>query len=114
MLKTTVLSQVLVANEVLATNKVNGVEGGDKLIEKYGKLSKIEKLSKSRKLSKLEKSKSEKMSKSQNLARSRKKLSKSVNSTNFNATEDGPKFLTLDARIAFNRLRLAFTEAPIL
>ena len=54
------------------------------------------------------------MSKSQNLAKSGKKLSKSGNSTNFDATEDGPKFLTPDARTAFNRLRLAFTEAPIL
>ena len=41
-------------------------------------------------------------------------MSKSGNSTNFDATEDGPKFLTPDARTAFNRLRLAFTEAPIL
>ena len=54
------------------------------------------------------------MSKSQNLAKSGKKLSKSGNSTNFDATEDRPKFLTPDARTAFNRLRLAFTEAPIL
>ena len=28
--------------------------------------------------------------------------------------EDGPKFLTPDAKITFNCLRLAFTEAPIL
>ena len=60
------------------------------------------------------KSKSEKMSKSQNLAKSGKKLSKSGNSTNFDATEDGPKFLPPDAKTAFNRLWLAFTEAPIL
>ena len=59
------------------------------------------------------KSKSEKMSKSQNSAKSGKKLSKSGNLTNFDAMEDGPKFLTSDARIAFNRLQLAFTEAPI-
>ena len=64
--------------------------------------------------SKSQKSKSEKTSKSRNSAKSRKKLSKSGNSTNFDATEDGPKFLTPDARTAFNRLRLAFTEAPIL
>ena len=63
---------------------------------------------------KSEKSKSKKMSKSQNLAKLRKKLLKSGNSTNFDATEDGPKFFIPDARIAFNRLRLAFTEAPIL
>ena len=60
------------------------------------------------------KSKSEKTFKSQNSAKSGKKLSKSGNLTNSNATEDGPKFLTPDARTAFNRLRLAFTEAPIL
>ena len=60
------------------------------------------------------KSKSKKTSKSRNSAKSGKKLSKSGNSTNFDATEDGPKFLTPDARTAFNRLRLAFTEAPIL
>ena len=54
------------------------------------------------------------MFKSRNSTKSRKKLSKSGNSTNFDATEDRPKFLTPDARTAFNRLRLAFTEAPIL
>ena len=41
-------------------------------------------------------------------------MSKSGNLTNSDATEDRPKFLTPDARTAFNRLRLAFTEAPIL
>ena len=72
------------------------------------------KTSKSWKLSKLEKSKSKKTSKSRNLAKSGKKLSKSGNSTNFDTTEDRLKFLTPDARIAFNRLWLAFTEALIL
>ena len=114
MLKTTVSSQVLVADKVLAANEVDGIEGGDELIEKCGKLSKIGKLSKSRKLSKSGKSKSEKTSKSRNLAKSRKKSSKSGNSTNFNTTEDGPKFLTPDARTAFNHLRLTFIEVPIL
>ena len=66
------------------------------------------------KLSKSGKSKSEKTSKSRNLAKSGKKLSKSGNPTNFDATEDKPRFLTLDARTAFNRLWLAITEAPIL
>ena len=75
---------------------------------------KSEKTSKSRKLSKSKKPKSEKMSKSRNLAKSGKKMSKSGNSTNFGVTEVGPKFLTFDARTAFNCLRLAFTEAPIL
>ena len=74
----------------------------------------VEHAKKSGKSSKSRKSKSEKMSKSQNSAKSRKKLSKSGNSTNFDATEDGPKFLTPDARTTFNRLRLAFTEASIL
>ena len=58
--------------------------------------------------------KSKKTSKSWNLAKLGKKLSKSRNSTNFDATENGLKFLTPDARTDFNRLRLAITEAPIL
>ena len=99
---------------MLAANEIDGIEGGDKSIEKYGKLLKIKKLSKSRKLSKLKKSKSKKTSKSQNLAKSEKKLSKNGNSTNFNTTKDRLKFLTPNARIAFNRLWLAFTKAPIL
>ena len=107
-------SQVLIANEVLAAIEVNSVEDGDESIEKCGKLLKTGKSSKSRKLSKLGKSKSEKTSKSRNLAKSGKKLSKSGNSTNFDATEDRPKFLTSNARTAFNCLWLAFTEAPIL
>ena len=68
---------------------------------------------KSGKSSKSRKSKSEKISKSQNLAKSGKKSLKSGNLTNFDATEVGPKFLTLDARAAFNHLWLAFIEAPI-
>ena len=41
---------------MLTANKVGGVEDGDKLIEKYGKLSKTGKLSKSnKKLSKFKK-----------------------------------------------------------
>ena len=50
MLKTIMSLQVLVANEVLATNKVDGVEIGNKSIEKCKKLSKIGKLSKSKNL----------------------------------------------------------------
>ena len=69
---------------------------------------------KSGKLFKSRKSKSEKTSKSQNLAKLVKKLSKSENSTNFNTTEDGPKFLTFVTKITFNCLWLAFTEALIL
>ena len=48
------------------------------------------------------------------MAKLGKKLSKSENSTNFDATEDRLKFLTPDTRTAFNRLWLAFTETPIL
>ena len=60
-------------------------------------------LAKSRKSSKSKKSKGEKS----------KKPPKSGNSPNFGVTETGPSFLTPKARIAFNRLRLAFTKAPI-
>ena len=58
--------------------------------------------------------KSEKTSKSWILSKSGKRLSKSRNSTNCDPTEDGPKFLTLDARTTFNCLWLVFIEAPIL
>ena len=75
--------------------------GGDELAKKSGKLSKGLKLSKSGN------SKGKKSAKS-------KKPSKSGNSPNFDAKEAGPSFLTPEARSAFNRLRLAFTEAPIL
>ena len=62
---------------------------------------------------KSEKSKSKKTFESQNLAKLEKKLSKSGNSTNFDATEDGSKFLTLDTKTALNHW-LAFIEIPIL
>ena len=91
------LLQVLVANGILDTNEVDGVEGGDKLIEKYKKLSKTRKLFKSQKL-----------------AKSRKKLLKNKNLPHFDAKENGPSFLTLDARTAFNHLWLTFTKTPIL
>ena len=74
----------------------------------------VEHAKKSGKLFKSGKPKSKKISKSRNLAKSGKKLSKSGNLTNFDITEDGPKFLTPNAKTAFNRLRLAFTEALIL
>ena len=60
------------------------------------------------------KSKGQKMSKSQKSAKSGKNSSKSENSPNFGATESGPSFLSPKARLAFNRLRLAFIEALIL
>ena len=64
----------------------------------------VEHAKKSGKLSKSRKSKSKKTFKSQNLAKLRKKLSKSGNLTNFNAMENRPKFLTPNARTAFNCL----------
>ena len=48
------------------------------------------------------------------MSKSGKNLSKSRNSPNSGATDIGPSFLTPKARSAFNRLRLAFTEASIL
>ena len=102
MLKTTVSSQVLVTDKALDANEVGGIESGDKLIEKCGKLSKTGKTSKVQKLSKSRKS-----------AKSKKPL-KSENSPNFDAKDSGPSFLIPKTRTAFNRLRLAFTEAPIL
>ena len=86
-LKTIILLQILIATKMLATNKVGGVEGSNKSIEKYGKLSKIGKLSISQKSAKL-----------------KKKLSKSENLSNFNAQENRPSFLTLNAKTAFNHL----------
>ena len=74
----------------------------------------IEHTKKSEKLSKSGKSKSKKISKFRNLAKSEKKLLKSGNLTNFDAMGAGPKFLTPDARTAFNCLWLAFTETSIL
>ena len=112
MLKTTMLSQVLVANEVLgarvlAADEVGSVGGGggDESSDGSKRVEpKTGKSAKSRKSSKSGKSKGEKS----------KKPPKSGNSPNFGATESGPSFLTPEARSAFNRLRLAFTKAPIL
>ena len=106
-LKTTILFQIFVANGMLAANKFSDIKGGDKLIEKYGKLSKTRKLFKSRN------SKSEKLFKSQKLAKSEKKLSKSENLHNFNVKKNRSSFLTPKIRAAFNRLQLAFTKTPI-
>ena len=95
-LKTMISSQVFVANKMLATDKVGGIEDSNKLIEKCEKLSKIGKLSKFRKL-----------------AKPRKKLSKSENSPNFDAKKNKPSFLTPNANKVFNCLRLIFIEALI-
>ena len=97
---------MFVTNEMFAVDEAGNIEGGDKSIEKVRKLLKTRKLSKGLKLSKSENSKDEKSAKF-------KKLSKTENSPNFDAKEAGPSFLTPKARVAFNRLQLAFTKAPI-
>ena len=96
-LKTTAPSERSTSKEVGDGEDGNGVDGGSvEIAKKSGKL------------------KCQKTSKSQKLSKSRKNSSKSGNSPNFGATESGPSFLTLEARSAFNRLRLAFTKALIL
>ena len=97
-------------NNKLASKRNDGngeIDGfGSDSVEhaKKSRKSKGQKSAKSQKLSKSGKFKSEKS----------KKLPKSGNSPNFDAKDTGPSFLTPEARSAFNRLRLAFTEAPIL
>ena len=90
-------SQMFNANNMLTGNKVGNVEGGNKLIEKCGKLSKIRKLLKGLKLSKSGNSKGKKSVKS-------KKPSKSWNSPNFNTKKAGLSFLTPKAKSIFNCL----------
>ena len=97
MLKTTMLSQVLDANEVLVADEVDSAGGGGDGSSDGSK--RVE--------PKTGRSESKKSAKS-------KKPSKSGNSPNFDAKKAGSSFLTPGAREAFNRLRLAFTEAPIL
>ena len=67
---------MLITNKILTANKVGGIEGNNKFIRKYGKLSKTEKLLEGLKLSKLENSKGEKLFIFRKLAKSEKKLSK--------------------------------------
>ena len=95
MLKIIVLSYMLVANEVLATNKVSSVKSSNKLIRKYKKLSKTRKLLKSLKCSKLGNLKSEKLFISQKSAKSRKKLSKNRNLSNFGKKKKRAKLFNL-------------------
>ena len=87
---------------MLAANEVGDVVGGDKSNNGSKRVE-----PKPEKSAKSGNSKGKKSAKS-------KKLSKSGNSPNFGATKPGPSFLTPKARLAFNRLRLAFTKAPIL
>ena len=92
--------------ERLTLVEISDGKGGDdigskKLAKKLGKLSKGLKLSKLGN------------SKGKNLAKS-KEPAKSGNSPNFDAKAAGLSFSTSEARAVFNRLRLAFTKAPIL
>ena len=113
MLKTTMSSQVLAANKVLgarvlAADKFGSVGGGgDRSSDRSKRVE-----------PKTGRSESQKPLKSGNLEGKKsaksKKPSKSGNSPNFNAKKAGRSFLTPEARLTFNRLRLAFTEAPIL
>ena len=72
---------MLIANQMIAANEIGGMQGNNKSIEKY-----------------------EKLSKSQKLAKSKKKLSKSRNRSNFNAKKNKLSFLTSHAGITFNHL----------
>ena len=94
---------MLIANELLAANKVNSIKDINKSIKKCRKLSKVRKLAKGLKLSK-----------SQKLAKLRKKLSKSGNLPNFNAKKNKPSFFIPNAKTTFNCLWLAFIKALIL
>ena len=104
MLKTTRLSDLLGPEVENGDNEVVGFDvndGNEELVKKSGKSSK------GLKLSKPGNSKGNKWAKF-------KKPSKNGNSPNFNAKKAGPSFLTPETRVAFNRLRLAFTKALIL
>ena len=103
MLKTAAPPESSILEEVGDGKGNDSVDSGVEIAKK-SKKSKGKKSAKSQKLSKSEKSKGEKS----------KKPPKSGNSPNFGATGSGPSFLTPEARSAFNRLRLAFTKAPIL
>ena len=102
MLKTTMSSQVLAANEVLGTrvlavDEVDNIDdGGDGSSDRSKRVE-----------PKTGGSESQKSAKS-------KKPSKCGNSSNFDVKKAGPSFLTPKAKSAFNCLWLAFTEAPIL
>ena len=55
---------MLVTDKIFATNEINGIEDGDKLIKNYEKLSKTRKSLKNLKLFKLENLKNKKLFKS--------------------------------------------------
>ena len=87
----------------VATDESGDVIDDNVELVKKSRKSKSQKLAKSQKLSKSKKSKSKKS----------KKRSKNRNSPNFNTTEAGQSFLTLNTRTAFNCLWLAFIKALI-
>ena len=104
MLKTIMSLQVIAANELLsvrvfAADKTGNVEGGCR--SKHVK-------------PKVGRSKNKKLFKSQKSAKSRKKLSETRNSPNFDAKNNELSFLTPEARAAFNCLWLTFIKALIL
>ena len=107
MLKTTGSPDELAPNRNNGKRLASGKNNGNGEVDEFGGDS-VEHAKKSRK------SKGQKTSKSPKSAKLGKNSSKSGNSPNFGATESGPSFLTPEARSAFNHLRLAFTEAPIL
>ena len=102
MLKTAALPKKSTSEEIDEGEGGDCIDGGVEIAKKSGK-SKGQKTSKS-----------QKSAKSQKLSKSGKNSSKSENSPNFGAKKSGPSFLTLEAKSTFNRLRLAFTKAPIL
>ena len=87
---------------------VSRKNNSDGEVDRFGKIEYAKKLGKSKgeKLAKSRKSSKSKSKKS-------KKRTKSGNLPNFGVTESGLSFLTPKARATFNRLRLAFTKAPI-
>ena len=113
MLKTTISSQMLAANEVLgarmlAANKTDDNGGDDRSNDGSKRIEpKTWKSAKSLKLSKSGNSKGKELVKS-------KKPSKSGNSPNFDAKEADPSILTFKAKSVFNCLWLVFTKTLIL
>ena len=105
----TSMLKIAVPTERLTSERVGNGEGGDNVHGSGVEIAKKSSKSKGQKTSKPQKS-----AKSRKLSKLGKNWSKSGNSPNSGTTETEPSFLTPEARLAFNRLRLAFTKAPIL
>ena len=110
MLKTNAPAERLILGQVGNSEGGDVVDGGGVEVAKKSGKSNGQKTSKSQKSTKSWKSSKSGKSK----GKKSKKLSKSGNSPNFNVKDSEPSFLTPEARSAFNCLRLAFAEAPIL